>query len=156
MRPLLVLVLLLAAAAPQRPAAKSSMLADAEARPKLAVAAVAKPMRLVEEPPAGMVELMLQDREKIAPLSVLRKTPPELPAQITAGLLGATTTAFTGPPAGPDELQPANDVDAMKRRAKRGERVMDFEMTALSSSRSQAYFNNVVRSELDLAAGRER
>ena len=62
--------------------------------------------------------------DHVAPLSVLRKTPPELPAQITAGLLGATTTAFTAPPAGPDELQPANEVDAMKRRAKRGKRVM--------------------------------
>ena len=57
------------------------MLADAEARPTLAVAAAAKPMRLVEEPPAGMVELMLQDREKIAPLPQNGAKPTPIPAE---------------------------------------------------------------------------
>jgi hypothetical protein len=80
MRPLLVFTLLLTAA-PQRPASKSQMLADAEARPKIAAAALAKPMRLVEPPPAGGVELMLQDREKIAPLPQSGGKPAPMPAE---------------------------------------------------------------------------
>src|SRR5437867_5273195 len=46
--------------------------------------------------------------DHVAPPSVLRKTPAALPAQMIAGSDGATTTAFTAPPVGPEELQPAS------------------------------------------------
>src|SRR5260221_14098144 len=59
--------------------------------------------------------------DHVAPPSVLRKTPPELQAQITAGSLGARTTILTAPPVGPDELQPPKDDDAMRRKEKRKE-----------------------------------
>src|SRR5437764_15448893 len=57
--------------------------------------------------------------DHVAPPSMLRKTPAALPAQTTAGSLVATTTALTAPPSGPDELQPAKPVDAMRRRERR-------------------------------------
>jgi hypothetical protein len=81
MNTIFILTLVLAAAAAQKPAAKNTMLADAEARPKLALAATAKPMRLVEEPPAGPGELMLLDREKIAVPAQPAGKPSPFPAE---------------------------------------------------------------------------
>src|ERR1044071_1404824 len=52
----------------------------------------------------------------VAPPSVLRKTPAELPAQTTFGSDGAATTIATAPPVGPEELQPANAVEASRKR----------------------------------------
>src|SRR5436190_12652142 len=64
---------------------------------------------------------------QVAPPSVLRQTPAGLAAQITAGSLGATTTALTAPPSGPEEVQPANDVDARRKRERRkGIGLIDF------------------------------
>ena len=66
MNTMIVLSLVLAAAAStHKPARKPAMLADADARPRLAAAATAKPMRLVEEPPPTPAELMTIDREKL-------------------------------------------------------------------------------------------
>ena len=76
-----ILTLALAVAAAQKPAAKPSMLADADARPKLALAVAAKPMRLVEEPPAGAGELMRLDREKIAAPAQAAGKPMPFPAE---------------------------------------------------------------------------
>jgi len=66
MHTVLVLTFVLAAAASRTlDAKKATMLADADARPKVALAVTAKPMRL-EEPPPTAVEMMRLDREKAA------------------------------------------------------------------------------------------
>ena len=76
-----VLTFVLTAAASQTPAAKKTeMLADADARPKLALTLAAKPMRL-EEPPASGTEMMQVDREKVAAQPEVTGKPVPMPEE---------------------------------------------------------------------------